>query len=901
MNDKIKVAGYAQKVEYTDGIEYRAFSPDLVGFQLASNGGTPLFTLGNFYVTTNLEPKLDKFYNSAKFSGFMTLEDLKLSLSQTTTLLSNNAGVYLNLDKSNLNYYALFGSLSEFVRVSLEDIIINWPASLYLYPVRNDDVGNTYTGYTVQNYTYDAISQTSKFTVDTNFIINNFEINYTTNGNIIDSFSSTNNLRNLTINYESYAVLYNDVEYPVLNFTASTNLINDYVYFEVNGNPFPSLTNGIPIYHIKPKKVKEEEFYNGLPDFEAYLLNRHVTPKYTATFKYPIKTDSGVILYVTNSVTWPTSDGYNIDFDTTDYAMYATTLFDIATSNDLFSSNLMNRFLVSESISAFDTTPVHLSDLDQDTSGGKVNKTLQIYGVEYDEINQFILGVQFSNVVSYDKQDNTPDIYLKNLARVLGWELVSSVFDNDLLANYVTTSKSTYSGLTVGLTAVDADIELWRRIILNSPWIWKSKGTRKAIEFFLRFIGVPQGLIKFNEYIYKANEPIDVELFKKILKLQGLNNDISAYPIDSDGYPRPLPDTADMYFQGNGLWYRETGGSGSTIDILGGNNPHVGPYDSGNKYLNQFRELIQNFSAVTVSSSTVTTDVLNLYTNYDKGTFNVSTATTVDTVQISTTNGVNFSDCVVFTPSIENDPNPKAEYNDCGCVSASDDKILSLCVKKNPNGKTSTQCADTMASYYDDTNLGLYDFSFYQYDINGEIFIDSNGNQVLNSTPYASKECCKYVNGTPYLYNNVIGGTVVNSGYLCCDQTASCGCIIACKWMVDLSVIKLPPLSPTYHGVQTSYLQFIKPDGTPAVVTPDGCNCIPGYSIAVPNIFDPYTGEVGYACQLTSSGYDDLQNGLSSEIYQYYLQRSIGTTSCFTGTHANVFGNNIFFSNGTKL
>jgi len=900
MSDKIKVAGYAQKIQYIDGIEYTPFSPDLVGFQLASNGGTPLFTMGNFYVTTNLEPKLDKYFNSAKFSGFMTLQDLKVSLTESTALLSNNAGVYLNLDKSNLNYYALFGSLSEFIRVSLEDIIINWPASLYLYPVRSDAAGTTYTGYTVQNYTYDNLNQVSTFAVDTNFIINNFEINYTTNGNIIDSFSTTNSLRNLTINYASYAILYNDVEYPILNFTASTNQKNDYIYFKVNGNPFPNLTNGIPIYHIKPKKIKEEQFYNSLPDFEAYLLNRHVSPKYTATFRYPIKTDTGIILYVTNSVTWPVSDGYNIDFDTDNYALYASQLLDIANSNDLFSSNLMNRFLVSESISSFDTTPVHLSDLDQDTSGGKVNKTLQIYGVEFDELNQFILGIQFSNVVTYDKQDNTPDIYLKNLARVLGWELVSSVFDNDLLSTYVTSSQSTYSGMSVGLTAVDADIELWRRIILNSPWIWKSKGTRKAIEFFLRFIGVPQGLVKFNEYIYKANGPINVDLFKKILELQGLNTDLSAYPIDSEGYPRPLKDTDNMYFQGNGLWYRETGGSGSTIDILGGNNPHVGPYDGGNKYLNQFRELIDNFSAVTISSVTVTTDALNLYTNYDDGSFNVSTATTVDTVQITTANGVDFSDCVVFRPSIDNDPNPKTVYNDCGCVDAKDDKILSICIEKKES-TISSQCGEDLSNYIDNTELGIYEFSFNQYDVNGQVFTDSNGNPVLNTTPYVPQECCKFIGGSPFLYTDISEGTVVNSGYICCDTTASCGCIIACGWMVDLSTIALPALTSTYSGPQSTYLQFTKPDGTSSIVTPDGCNCIPNYSIAVPDVFDPYTGQFGYGCQLTAEGINDLQNGTSSAIYNYYLERVQNQTSCFPVGHNNVTANNIILSNGSKL
>jgi hypothetical protein len=37
------------------------------------------------------------------------------------------------------------------------------------------------------------------------------------------------------------------------------------------------------------------------------------------------------------------------------------------------------------------------------------------------------------------------------------------------------------------------------------------------------------------------------------------------------------------------FWYRETGGANSTI--LTGNNPHVGSYDGGFKYINQFKEI----------------------------------------------------------------------------------------------------------------------------------------------------------------------------------------------------------------------------------------------------------------------------------------------------------------------
>jgi hypothetical protein len=77
-----------------------------------------------------------------------------------------------------------------------------------------------------------------------------------------------------------------------------------------------------------------------------------------------------------------------------------------------------------------------------------------------------------------------------------------------------------------------------------------------------------------------------------------------------------------MYFQKAGLWYRQTGGAASDIDILGGNNPHIGPYDGGNEYINQFNCLIPSFSSVTLIEETVVTGNTNLFTNYNYGLIN---------------------------------------------------------------------------------------------------------------------------------------------------------------------------------------------------------------------------------------------------------------------------------------
>lgn len=864
-SNRIKVLGYTQKVTLEQEIEYRNFSPDVVGVQLASAGGTPLFTMGNFSVTTNLEPKTDKKFSTKKFSNFITLADLDLTLEKTLELLKNNAGVILNLDKTNLNNYSLFGSLTELVRVSLENIIINWPAALYInptYAILPDYI--TSSGYTVENYNYDIITNKSSFAVNANVVNNMYGINFNKYGTILNTFNETNELRNLTINYESYAISYDNIEYNVLEFTGSTYDTNDYIYFVVTGNPFPETTNGAyPSYYIKPNKTKENTFFNVLEDFEYYLLNRQTSPIYTSLFNYTVKSNSGVVLYTSESLTWPTTDGYNLDFDTDAYQDYATKLLELSTNYDSTTSNLMVRFLVTESITNFDTTDVHLDPLDEDTSGQKMNKNLTIYGVQYDKINTFINGIKFANTVSYDKLNNTPDYYLKNIARIMGWELISSVLENNLLKSYVQPQNSTYTGLAVGLTAVEADNELWRRLILNTPWLLKSKGTRKSIEFLFKFIGTPLGLIKFNEYIYLAENKLDIDIFQNILFLNNSNQNILNYPIDPDGYPRPLRNTSDLYYQSNGQWYRETGGVNADIDITTGNNPHVGPYDGGYKYINQFRSLIPNFSAVTTTSTTTTTNTQVLFSNYNLGTITGYNGKVY--VDITTSDGVDFSNCYIVSATTIEDPKHRQDESSCGCPSPDTLKSLSICLEKKQKNEKIYDCRDDIKSYKLISPNNYYYFDKYQYNQDGTIYADSNGNPILNSSEFIDPACCNIQGSIPYYFNKLSSEdfNLINSGYICCSPTNQCGCFVACKWILSYAQTE------TISG--NTYLDFIDELGNSRVVSQDGQNCVSNTTKV--SIKDPYTNKVGIGCQVNAGA--NLSN-----IKQIYLDRANGRLEC---------------------
>jgi hypothetical protein len=221
---------------------------------------------------------------------------------------------------------------------------------------------------------------------------------------------------------------------------------------------------------------------------------------------------------------------------------------------------------------------------------------------------------------------------------------------------------------------------------------------------------------------------------------------------------------------------------------------------------------------------------------------------------------------------------PSVTINDCGCTPASADDSLSICVDIDESNPSISPCSNSLASIPYVSN-GLYLFSYLQYDINGNVYTN-NGNPVYNQTNYSTQQCCKAVGGIPALYGQYTNNVLTNNGYVCCDNSGQCGCKIACKWLVSSTPITITSPLARYSS-PPMYLNFIKQDGSNAVVTPDGCNCVAaGLTIPVPNIADPFTGEIGYACQLTQQGIADLALGTSSFIYQTYHARKNGSIGC---------------------
>ena len=689
-NDRIKVSGYVKRIFFNDNIEYRNFSPDLVGFQLTSEGGTTLFTNGNFNITVNLDPKPDVLFTQGTKSKFFTLDDISDSDAQIQ--IQENLKVKLNLDLTNPLSYVWYGSFKELLRSSLIEIQDNWPAAIYV----DNKVGSV-TGNNITNYVYDIASDSSTFNVNSNFFTNPYNIKYTVDAKYVATDSTDNPLRNLTLNYGSYVIEHNGIEKNIIGFSASTQKTNSEVTLVVDGNPFPELTGiyipqysflvnevdaSIP-YFIKPNQSEIESFFTGLNELQNNLLNREIFPEYRAEIIGSKITDNGITLTSKKVLDFPVlDDGYNLNFFDSFYIAYLDKLNILAEDLDEAKTDIILRKYTTEAISSFDTIPRADGD-DLTLNGEKATKLMRIYGVEFDYVKKYINGIKFAHVVTYNKRNNVPDALVKDLAFMLGLEPINFIDDASFSKLYLPSNGAgSFAGSPTNLNQAQIDIELYRRLILNVAWLWKSKGSRKAVEFLFRFIGAPEMLVNFNEYIVVLDKPLNIEEIKRLLYIYTGEVDLSNIPYDKNGYPQPPingdlvitnfidPETGqivengitDMYFQKAGGWYRETYGSNS-LTVLNGNNPHIGPYDGGSEYLQYFSKCyIPNFDNEPTVVITADTILENYFVNYNYGIFNTmpTGATSAFTTQITYNDNSNIyqpiGDCLDVSYSIIETP-----------------------------------------------------------------------------------------------------------------------------------------------------------------------------------------------------------------------------------------------------
>ncbi len=463
----------------------------------------------------------------------VSLNDLKITdLDGLNNFIKTTNKLKLNLDKTNLSNYSVYGSLKEKYRIAVNNIINKFPGGLFL---------NTYISGTPYNnildYNYDENKSISTFKIPITVVENPFFINLST-FNAADS----KNLDNLVNRYEDYTVLYNGFDYGINGFTGFTSGNSSYLYFSVLGNPFGafSSTTISDDFIIKPNEIEFNKFYDALNELERYFLNKNSTPKYSFSFKIPEVDEDGNLTFSEYKFSFPIRyDGYNLDTESVSYVIFLEKLFEVGDLYDEYKSNLILRKLIPKTLLDLDVTDTYKSE-----------SMFKIYGKEIDEIKMFIDSLMNINSTSYDKINNIPDTLIKNLARTLSWKARNIINDKDLLSSVFANDKSGDTDITASLAEVD--IELWRRLVINTAWFMKSKGTRKSIETIFSFIGAPDCLVVFDEHVYVVDGKIDPKMVDPSILINTDTDEVIPIPYDDDGYPIAPKQTSSIYFQNNG-------------------------------------------------------------------------------------------------------------------------------------------------------------------------------------------------------------------------------------------------------------------------------------------------------------------------------------------------------------
>lgn len=515
---------------------YGTLDSNLNGVYFNNTASQTIFSFGSFVVTSNFEGRIPIDYSNilSSFVRPVTLETMGLTDIQSEIILKTTTEAVLNLDKSDFNTFVRFGSAYEFLRISIEDIILNYPASIFASS--NVNVGGNLT---FGNFNYDLITNTSYFIVPTASTVNTFGIIFNAGNNTIPN---DDELRNLNLSYDKYIIWSSQNptgnSFTIIGFTGCTSG-HPYLRFKVSGNPFPNFigTSGNIDFHIKPNNKVFEEFRARLNDYEKYMLSaRDGVKGFKFKIKDPVLLEDGNVSYSDAFMIWTTTDEYNIDISGSKYRTFLETILNVGAKYDSIKTDLIARFLTPASIKTYDLT-----------EEGKMTKLLRLYGREFDELRQFIDSLVYINRVTYDKVNNVPDQLIKNLSRTFGWDYFSLVNENELVESFLTISDEERN-LNTDLMPAEIDIELWRRILINTSYFWKSKGTREAIKSMFLLIGIPEPFINITEYVYT----VDGKINPNDVALNSITFPSLSLPYDNSGYPVAPIESNTFYFQMSG-------------------------------------------------------------------------------------------------------------------------------------------------------------------------------------------------------------------------------------------------------------------------------------------------------------------------------------------------------------
>lgn len=330
---------------------------------------------------------------------------------------------------------------------------------------------------------------------------------------VFDSGSSVK--LNLDFSEFSNFVFYSSAEERVKNFVYKVGLIytyNDQINSLNNrtGSFTGSLSNGVWDYtnnitgsysasysnnKIKVTKLRDKVI-SGFDEFEKWLYYET-----TSSYNYTFQSTASVVPYPKYEYT-----GSDFDFVTKqgkykffspksdEFIEWYDDIIDKATDYDLKNYNALNKAI-----------PEHISMDDENVS---FVSFINMIGQHFDVMYLYTDHMTKKNQRIENPKDGLSQDLVYQTAKNLGWTLSHGTQAKDLWEYALGVSGSgdaIWTGKTLTnrydtLTDEERTKEVWRRILNNLPYIYKTKGTARGIHALLAAYGIPKTMLQIREY-----------------------------------------------------------------------------------------------------------------------------------------------------------------------------------------------------------------------------------------------------------------------------------------------------------------------------------------------------------------------------------------------------------------
>jgi len=319
--------------------------------------------------------------------------------------------------------------------------------------------------------------------------------NVQTSQEILDRYISSSNLPvQLNVDFREFKnfVFYSSAEDRVNNFVYKIELIERY---NNELNILNSYTGSISANKIKITSLRDKTI-SGFDSFERWLYYET-----TASNWYTNQVTASIVPYPKYEVT---GSEYNIATKEGKYKFYTSGSSDAdewyydviskARDYDLKNYNALNKAI-----------PEYLRE---DTDNNQFTTFVNMVGHHFDVIYLYTDHILKKNLRVEHPKDGMSQDLIYEVTKNFGWTLSHGTQAKDLWEYALGVSGSGEPIWTGKVTTnkylakseQERTKEVWRRILNNLPYIYKSKGTSRGIKALLGAYGIPQTLLTIREY-----------------------------------------------------------------------------------------------------------------------------------------------------------------------------------------------------------------------------------------------------------------------------------------------------------------------------------------------------------------------------------------------------------------